>query len=315
MIRRVLFAAALAGLVAGCNGSNSVPPPVVPTATPTPTPSPTPVVAPQHLYVGNDGATGQIVQYTLPVTAASAANFGFTSANVVSMGVDATGNLVAGDNAGHLTFFAAPLSAASVATATFANGSGTNDGQIAVTAAGDIFVGSVGANVNVFTHPFTNASTPSLQIVTPGTSIVGVAFDAAGNLYASNAGVTSNLYVYAPPYTGVPITTPGLATTAYRKIALNATQLFATSVAGATGRVDVYTLPITAASAPAFTITSGVNTPEGIAFDAAGNLYVGNLSNATVTVYAPPFSAASAPTVSLVVSAGSFALFGLTIGK
>ncbi len=34
-------------------------------------------------------------------------------------------------------------------------------------------------------------------------------------------------------------------------------------------------------------ITSGISTPEGIAADAAGNLYVANSGNNTVTVYAP----------------------------
>jgi hypothetical protein len=309
MIRRVLFAAAAAVLVAGCNGSNSVPPAVV--ATPTPTPSPTPN-APQHVYVGNTGG-GQIAQYTLPLTAASAANFTFNSSGILAMGVDASGNLIAGSNTGQLTFFPAPLSAASVPTATFANGSATSSGQVAVTGAGDIFVSSNAVNAYGFTHPFTNASTPSSTIATPGTDIIGVALDAAANLYLSNAGAaTSNLYVYAPPYTGVPITTPGLAATAYRKIALNSTQLFATSVAGATGQVDVYTLPITSSSAPAFAIATGVNGPEAVAFDAAGNLYVGNDGNHSITVYAPPFSAASTPTVTLSVTG---ALFALTIGK
>jgi hypothetical protein len=315
MLRRALFAAALV-LIAGCNGSNSVPPSVVPTPTPIPTPIPTATPVPQHLYVGNDNGAGQILQYTLPLTAASVANFGVASANNVSVAVDGTGNLIAGDFAGHLTFFPAPLSAASVPTATFKNGSATNNGQIAVTAAGDIFAATDGVAVNGFTHPFTNASTPSSTITNAaGTNAVGAALDASANLYVSNAATTSNLFVFAPPYTGAPITTPALAATAYRKIAVSSTQLFATSVAGTTGRVDVYTLPITAASAPAFAITTGMNTPEGIALDAAGNLYVGNVNNATITVYAPPFSAASAPAVTLTVGPAPFAIFGIAVGK
>ncbi len=212
MLRRVLFAAALV-LVAGCNGSsNSVPPGVTATPSPTPSPTPTPTPAPQHLYVGNDNAAGQILQYTLPVTASSTANFGFASANNVSIGVDASGNLIAGDNAGHLTYFAAPLSASSVPTATFTNGSAVNDGQIAVTTAGDIFVPTVGAATNGFTHPFSNASTPSSTITNAGiTSAIGAAFDASANLYVSNAGATSNLFVFAPPYTGAPIAIPKIA--------------------------------------------------------------------------------------------------------
>jgi hypothetical protein len=269
------------------------------------------------LYVGNDNGAGQILQYSLPLTASSTANFGFPSANNVSTGVDASGNLVAADNAGHLTYFPAPLSAGSVPTATFTNGTAASSGQIAVTTGGDIFVATQRAVVNGFTHPFTNASTPSSTVTSAGmTGAIGAAFDASGNLYMSSTPTTSsNLFVFAPPYTGAPIATPVLAGAAYRKIALSSTQLFATSVAGTTGRVDVYALPITASSAPAFAITTGLNGPEAAAVDAAGNLYVGNVSNATITVYAPPFSAASAPAVTLTVGTGTFAIFGITIGK
>src|SRR3984893_9489112 len=235
MLRRALFAAALV-LLAGCNSSNAVPPSVVPTPTPIPTPVPTATPVPQHLYVGNDNGAGQILQYTLPLTASSVSNFGVASPNNVSLAVDGTGNLIAGDNAGHLTYFPAPLSAASVPTATFKNGSAGNNGQIAVTAAGDIFAATDGAATNGFTHPFSNASTPSSTVTNAGiVTAIGAALDASGNLYISNAAATSNLFVFAPPYTAAPIATPALATTAYRKIALSSTQLFATSVAGTTG--------------------------------------------------------------------------------
>ena len=241
---------------------------------------------------------------------------------------DASGDLAVGDNAGHLQFFTAPLSGTSTPSAAFNNGTATNDGQIAFTTAGDFWAAGVSNRVNAFTHPFSNASTPSAFVTDAAlVSAIGAAFDAAQNLYVSNAGTgtaitctsgagtCSNLLVYARPYTGAPIVTPNVASTAYRKVAISATQLFACSVAGATGKVDVYALPITAASTPAFSITTGLNTPEGIALDPSGNLYVGNLSNATVAVYAPPFSAASAPTLAFTVSLDAFALFGIAIGK
>jgi sugar lactone lactonase YvrE len=93
-------------------------------------------------------------------------------------------------------------------------------------------------------------------------------------------------------------------------MAVSTTQLFVCNVSNPTGSVDVYTLPLTNSSAPAFTITTGVNGAEGCALDASGNLYVANINNTTVTVYAPPFSAASAPTVTL----AGFAGFQLTVG-
>jgi hypothetical protein len=272
--------------------------------------------AQQSLFVGNDNTPGGVQQYTLPISGSSTPNFTVVSNNVVAMGLDASGNMAVGDNAGHLQFFTAPLSGASIPSAAFANGVATNGGGIVFTPAGDFFAATVGVSgVNMFTHPFSNASTPSMTISNAGlTSPIGLALDGAQNLYIGNAGGGgSNLFVYAPPYTGVPIITPAVAGTAYRKVALSATQLFAASVVGVTGRVDVYTLPITAASAPAFSITTGVNTPEAVVLDAGGNLYIGNLSTATVGVYNPPFSAASAPSTTLTIP-GSFSLFGTAIG-
>lgn len=298
--------------VAGCT----------PTATVTPTGGVT-----QHLYVGNDNVAGGVQQYTLPLFAGETANFLVAFPSDISLGLDASGDLAVGDNAGNLKFFSNPLSGTSVAAASFKNGTGSNDGGIVFNSAGAFFVSTFGAAVNMFTPPFSNASTPALTLTTGLVSAGGLALDSAANLYVGNSGVgtaltctsgatsCSNIVVYASPYTGAPTVGTNIASTAYRNVAVSATQLFAASVAGATGRIDVYTLPITAASTPAFAITTGVNTPEGVAVDASGNLYVGNLSNAVVTVYAPPFSAASAPTVSLTVSTGAFAIFGISVGK
>jgi hypothetical protein len=44
-------------------------------------------------------------------------------------------------------------------------------------------------------------------------------------------------------------------------------------------------------------------------------LYVGNLSDATVSVYSPPFSAGTVPSLTFKVSTGAFAIFGIAIGK
>src|SRR5262249_39479149 len=44
-----------------------------------------------------------------------------------------------------------------------------------------------------------------------------------------------------------------------------------------------------------------------------GNLYVGNLTGATIAMYRPPFSASSTPAVTLSVS--SFAIFSLAVEK
>jgi hypothetical protein len=294
--------------------------------------------AAEVLYVGNDNTPGGVNQYTLPLTASSTANFTTASNNVVAVGVDQNANVAVGDNAGNLKVFAPPLSGASVPYASFKNGVASNNGQLAFTNTSQLWAATVSNRVNAFTPPFTNATTPSAFVTDPGmVSDIGTAIDGAQNLYISNAGTGnaaacagtsqpgggcgSNLYVYAPPYSGAPIITPNVinfpyvsASTAYRKIALSSTQLFAASVANAPGRVDVYNLPITAASTPAFALTTGVNTPEGLAVDSAGNLYVGNLSDATVSVFNPPITASSVPSLIFKVSTGAFAIFGIAVG-
>jgi hypothetical protein len=273
----------------------------------------------QHLYVVNDNSPGQILQYDLPITNTSTPAVTVTNGatvNLVAVAVDLGGNLATGDNAGNLATYAKPITASSTAAATFHNGTASNDGQLVFNSVGDLFAPSVSANVNLFTHPLTSASTASQSITGGGTtSAIGAGLDSSGNLVISNAGGGgSNLAIFAPPFTGVPVVTATVLGTAYRKLVVGSTQVFVCNVGGGTtGGVEVYNLPLTAASVPAFVMTN-VNTPEGIALDRNGNLYVGNLTDATIRVFAPPFTAASTPTVTLTVS-GSFALFGMAIGK
>lgn len=297
------------------------------------------VFAQEVLYVGNDNAAGQVFQYDLPLTPATTSNFTLTSSNnVVSVASDPSGNLIIGQLSGNLEYFPFPLSGASASTATFSNGGASNNGQSAFLRNGDVWSATVSNRANRFNDPFSNATTPAAFVTDAGmVSIIGAAVDAAQNLYLSNAGTGnaaacagtsqpgggcgSNLYVYAPPYNGAPIVTPNVInlpfsgnSTAYRKIAVGGTRLYAASVANGAGRVDVYNLPITAASTPAFALTTGVNTPEGLALDTAGNLYIGNLSDATITVYSAPITAGSVPSLIYKVSTGAFAIFGIAIG-
>jgi hypothetical protein len=273
---------------------------------------------PAHLYVGNDNAGATILQFTLPITNTSmpsvtvAATNG--TSNLTALAVDASGNLATGDNAGHLAVFPAPITSTSTATSTFANGTAASDGQLAFNANNDLFATTDSTKVNFFTHPFSSSTTPSLGITDASlTSAVGAALDSSGNLVVSNAGAGgSTLTVFAPPYTTASFVTPSAAGAAYRKVALSTSQLFVGNVAGATGQIDVYNLPLSATSTPVFSMTN-VNVPEAVAFDGNGNLYVGNLGDATIRVFTPPFSASSTPTVTLTVTGA--AIFGIAIGK
>jgi len=270
--------------------------------------------------VASDNSPGQILQYSLPITSASVPALSLVNAatpSLVALALDSSGNLATGDNAGNLAFYAGPVTGSTSVSATFKNGTATNDGQLFFNSAGDLFAPTTGNKVNVFTHPLTSSSTPFLVVTDPGlTSSTGALLDSGGNLIiANNPGSTSNLLVFPTPSSGATVTTPAQASSAYRKMAVSGSQLFVTNVAGTLGRIDVYNLPLTSSSGPAFSITSGINTPEAIAFDASGNMYIGNLTDASITVFVPPFSAASTSTVKLTVSTGAFSLFGIAIGK
>src|SRR2546428_9268670 len=61
----------------------------------------------------------------------------------------------------------------------------------------------------------------------------------------------------------------------------------------------IYAAGATGKAAPTATITgsnTGLSQPEGIAFDAAGDLYVANVSNNSITVYAAGTTGNATPT-------------------
>ena len=270
-----------------------------------------PVASAQHLYVGNNAVGGVIRQFSLPISSSSTSNFDVPFGGAISVEADASGNVAAGDLAGNIEFFAAPLSGSSTPSAVFTNGGGTGAYQIAFTPGGDMFVAST-SQVHRFNRPFRNGQVPDQTIAVSGFGALGVALDAAQNLYVTNAATNSNVQVYAPPYTGVPIGTAQMPKF-YRKLAMSPTQLFVAASGPGTGSVDVFTLPLVQGSAPAFSITLGTNLPEAVALDSIGNLYVGNLGSGTVTMYRPPFSSSSAPVATLTLS--NFSIFGIAVER
>jgi hypothetical protein len=303
-----LFAAALIACLAACGSSTNLPGP----------PSGT-----QHLYV--DGTQGHVLQFALPISGSSpSATLSLPTASIVTaVAVDSTGNLAVGAFGGSISIFKGPITGSGSASATFQNGTSTFVDNLAFNSAGDLFATTNSNTINVFTHPLTSASTPSQVITSVNlTTSVGVVLDSANNLIISNAPTptSSNLLVLAPPYTGLPIVTAAVPAASYRQMAISGTQLFVVASQVSASRIDVYNLPITAASAPAFFIGTGLfggsATANGVAVDSSGNLYAGLSGNLGTTdsggirIYVPPFSGASAPNV-------ANGVFGVTlaIGK
>jgi hypothetical protein len=306
-----LLAAAFIACLAACGGSTKPSVPGPPPAT-------------QHLYAA--GATSQALQFALPLTSSTpTATLSLaTASDVTGMAVDSAGNVALGDTSGNISIFNGPITGSASPSVTFKNGTSTFAEGLAFNSAGDLFATTNGNSINVFTHPFTSASTPS-QVITSAslTTTVGVVLDSANNLIISNSpslAAGSNLVVFAPPYTGPPITTAVVLASNYGEMAISGTQLFVVNSLVSTSKIDAYNLPIAPSGTSAFLITNGLFggsvSASGVAVDSSGNLYAGLGGNlgppdmGGIRIYAPPFSAASAPNVTTGVGA-----FTLTVGK
>jgi len=284
----------------------------------------------QHLYVANDSTQGGISQFDLPLTSSSTPNFTILSVNsIISVAADSQGNLGAGTLGSQIYYFIKPLSGASTPSASFSTG-GLGAYQLA-------FVPGVGfppppdqlwsadtSEADRFVPPLGNDTIAAQTVVPPKPTsgfveVLGLALDASLNLYLSNSGgvnSSSNIIVYAPPYNNPPtVVTPLISNVLYRKLAISGNQLFVAVSGPGLGRIDVYNLPLTNSSAPALSIVAspanGLNIPETVAFDQFGNLYVGNLAGRSITVYSPPFSAASVPITTL--NLPGYSIFGIAI--
>jgi sugar lactone lactonase YvrE len=281
---------------------------------------------PEFLYLGDDSSPGFLYQYSLPLTAASLPNLAIPANNIDAVAADAQGHLVAGSYDGNVYYFDGASSSSSSPTAVFKNGVTNGIVALALSNAGEIWITDEESKLNGFVAPYTDGSTPLLFIDGgAGNGYIGIAIDSAGLIYVSNPDIgtasnctggayqCSNLSVFAPPYDGPPIVTPNIADDGLRKIALSPTQLFVASIGIGAGCVYVYDLPITATSVPAFSLKTGVNFPESVAVDSQGNLYVGNLNDATVTVFNAPVTSASLP--SLIIHGAARALYAMAIGS
>lgn len=180
---------------------------------------------------------------------------------------------------------------ASPVTFTVSNTGVTSANAMAVVTSGaqNLFVANVTGttnNVEVYTPPYTGAPTVVTSGLTSDEAPFYVAVGSSGDLFVPSA---AGVQIYAPPYTGAPTTIAIAGGT--NQVTLDASgNLFS---ANANNTITEYAPPYTGAAAA--TISTGVSSPETMAVDNAGDLFVTNVGNDSVTAYVPPYTAA--PTV------------------
>ena len=154
--------------------------------------------------------------------------------------------------------------------------------------------------------PFSASSTVTTASPAAVTSSVDLAFDSAGNIYVSSG---TQVFVFAHPLTSAstPVATINLpAATNATWILIDSGNNLWVSDNGNT-KVYKFTPPFsgTITPAPAITLSTSLSDPVGLAFDGAGNLYVGDGVTQTVQIYTAPIVNNQSPTATPLTGATS----------
>jgi hypothetical protein len=208
-----------------------------------------------------------------------------------------------------------PLGASAPAPIALA-AAGTSAGYPAFDAAGNLWVAARGRTIVEYAPPFANGEAPSFTISNNAvTDAYGLAFDANRNLYVTNAGSTPAVLMFAPPYTTAPIvgTLPnGSGTPDLRGAAIDSGFLYVADTNGAA--VYSFATPFrTSGNVGFFALAAPLPGTSGIAFDAAGTLYLGNTAQNLVYAYPSPFAPGSSPAYS--ITSGITVPGGLAVGR
>jgi hypothetical protein len=258
------------------------------------------VQPPEHLYVGDDAFIAYLRVYTLPLSASSVPVVTLPMNKPFLIGVSSNTLAVTGLT-GNVQTFALPLTSFSTPFAAISSESNGTP----VFSRGLLYQGG-SSSINVFTPPFSNSSVPSTSIPTLGLTPSYLAVDPGGNIYLTTGANTIGS-VTGSSLTTILTAAPDIA---FRGMAATATRLFACGFIGSANDVLIYALPLTATAAPLVTIDLGDAGPEACVLDAFGNLYVGS-PDGRILVFAPPFTNASTPALTLSTPA---VVFGMAIG-
>jgi hypothetical protein len=202
---------------------------------------------------------------------------------------------VANDGGGNVLSYAPPYTAAGTVL-----GSVGNPVAIAVDNTGNLFVAAFGSSGGSSNSgdllEYSPASNPaSSAAVGYGTfhGPRGIAIDANRDIFATDQG-SNSVYEFTPPlYSAATNVIPSVTGNVYAIALSPSCNLFLT--AGA--HVLEYAPPYT--GAPIATISSGLPSPQALAFNAGGNLFVADTSTKSVSIFAPPYTNAPLTTIPL----------------
>jgi len=162
-----------------------------------------------------------------------------------------------------------------------------------------LYAANFGAPPNLarITLPFSSSS--AVTTISPAsiTSQADVAFDSNSNLYVSGGGATVWVFAHPVSSASTPTATINLPVNADPVwIAFDSSNDLWVSDAN-NAKVYEFTPPFsgTITPTPAVTLSTGLPSPTGIAFDAAGNLYVGNDAG-TIQIFTKPILNNASPT-------------------
>ena len=277
--------------------------------------------------------TAELLQFAPPLSGASTPS-ATQPLSPFAIGVAADASyVVAGSDitdGSSIAIFNQPFATQSGPAATITNNSGPLN-LAAFDASGNFWV-TEGSNINEYTPPRTSSSTPAHSISVGGAQAVAVAFDGSNNLYATVlTDGASLLNVYPPSATqpsvsvqvdvadiaGVAVSgntvavavfgiEGGVAAKHHGLVAMRRTRAGAHPRASQNaGEILLYTLPLSNSSTPSATIPFA-QSPIGLAFDAAGNLYAAEgFIGGGVAVFNAPLSSSSTPAFTIPVNSNA----------
>lgn len=264
----------------------------------------------QTMYVADSGAHNSWI-FLGPFTSFSAPAYMLAdgSAGPVGIAVDTGGTLAVCDNLKNVNIYTIVPFGTVVTDATLAFNACS---LMAFDASGALYVPNQGRKVYVFTPPITNSSTPG-TITSDLTGVESVAFDSTILFVGGGSCPPCQVNAYAPPYTSAPLFSVGHGRLrSIAGIAIDSLHNLYVADVNA-NKVVVYNAPLSSIPDSAFSIATGVSSPEGIAFDRNGSLYVVNGGNSTITIYTSPLRATSAPAVT--ITSGLVGPFGVALDR